>query len=365
MNNPNTPRLPDDRKARPLHLTRVIEVDIIEGGPNRITLDGERADSSRMNYQSILDFPFDLIYVDGQLSFDTQVWINGNLRFLMPPESLWSTSVADSMVSGMNEDSILLLPTDGNDWRGKLQDLRTELGNHQGSINHIEWDRLFRMSEVHGLNFQDLKTYLSNVLTEEVFLSEIISQSADPSKREQHLARIDQHLHNYVASGDALSEQVNKLMKPYLTTEFGRRFTSKLKDFETEGVISFFRDLRNFLAHQNLPFTEQSFSFTTEPQLHHFSIGISVSELLRNKRWAKESRAYISSAKDKIDILSAVIDAYSLETKLWDWTMKQAYQLNKIHRAIANEIVSEANWVQSSGSQGRPRKTWASPTPAL
>lgn len=352
-------RKSNNRKALPLQLKRVIEVKTLEGGPSKIFLDGVEIQDSRLETTSTLGFPFDLIRLDGELAFDTEVWMNDHLRLVMPSQSTWAESVVKSIESGHNPISERTLPESDDDWRASMKRLRAELANHQGVINHREWERLGRMFALHSLNYKDLKEYLGAVLTEEVFLSEVISQSADPSTRDLHILRIDQKIHNFVASSTALKQQAQSLMDAYQETEFGRRSLSRLEDLESNGAVQFVRGLRNLLAHQSLPFSEQSFTFSTEPQLHHFEVGLSVDELLRWRVWEPAAEAFIRASKERVNILSTVIDVFSLEERHWPWVIKQAAQLNKIHRDWANEIGLEMNWVQSLGRSGRPRREWA------
>ena len=361
----NKTRKASGAKARPLQLKKVFELKTLEGATTRIFLDGELIDGSTLRTTSAIGYPFDLIKLDDNYVFDCEVWVNNALKFIMPSKTPWSERVVNLIEAGENPVSDAVLPEPEDSWKKTLGAVRAELAHHQGLINHLAWERLARMLALHALNYQDLKEYLSEVLTEETFLDEVISQSADPAKREAHLVRIDQKIHNFAASGTALENQAKTLMAPYKGTEFWRRFLESQSSLTSSGAVQFLRDLRSFLAHQGLPFTEQSWSFTTEPRLHRFEIGLSSSELLRNTQWGKVASRYIESSKGRVNILSTIIDAFSLENKHWHWTIRQADQLNKIHRALASEIEVEANWILTLGRQGRPRLAWAQNPDAL
>lgn len=359
MANRNQTRKTNSRKARPLRLKRVVEVRTFEGQPSQIYLDGISISGSRLETTSLLGFPFDLIKLDGELSFDTEVWINGHLKLLMPAKTGWTSRVVELMEANLNPLADLEIPKSEEGRLSSIESLRGELALHQGFINHIEWERLGRMYALHSLNYQDLKDYLGNVLTEEIFISEIISQSADPQKREQHLTRIDQKIQNFLASSTSLKLQGLTLMDTYKDTEFGRKFKASMDEMEETGAVQFVRGLRNLQTHQTLLFTEQSWTMTTVPELHHFEIGFSKNELLKFRDWKPAAQALIDGSKDRVNVLTTFIDVFCLEKRQWPWVIAQAAQLNKIHRELANEVGTELAWMQSLGHTGRPRREWA------
>ena len=352
-------RKPSKQRAAPLKLSTVVDITTITGGGARILLDGRQDDGLAISTNSMLGFPFDQVRVRGEYSFSTEVWVNGNLKFMMPRDSDWSRSVVQAMESGENPNPPFTIPEDANEWRELVDGLRKEMAQHDGAINHELWDRLDRMFWVHSFNFEDLRRFLAVALSEEVFLKEIMNQDADPFLRKQHLTKVDQHIHNFLASGYAMEQQATKLMKAYRSTEFGRRFQAKADELQQDGAVCFARDLRAFLTHQSLPFTQQTLTFTSEPNRHDFSIGLAVDELLLNESWREPSRKFIEKFNTKVEVLGTLTEAFQNEQKLWTWALEQADTLNKIQRTLANEVALELNWVLSQGSKARPRFLWA------
>lgn len=330
-----------------------------EGAATTLTLNGIQRPFEVFNLKENINLPFVIVELDKVPAFDSEVWINGELKYLMPPDTQWARDAIEFFESEAVENQSFSIPSDQEEWKKLLESLGAERANHSGEINQIAWDRIDRMLLVHVLNAEHFKSAFAETLSEEVFLQELMSQNASPDKRRIRLAKVDQVIHNFLASGYSLEQQALVFTGAYKGTEFARRFSMRFDNLVKTGSVAFARDMRKFLTHQTLPFTQQTFSFTSASKEALFDISVTSSELMRNSQWSEESKVLIADSGEKVNLLEVLNEAFLKQREFWSWALRQAYSLNRIDRIIVGEITEEYNYVLTMGREGRPRQPWA------
>ena len=336
-----------------------MELKVQESEPTQLTIDGKPSSFESLNISADIRLPFDVVKIDGEMSFDTEVWINGDLRHLMPGDTDWARTTIASYEAGNLKAIDLDIPQDESSWREALQRLQHERQQHDGAINHTAWDRIRRMHALYRLNYEDLQQVFEESLSDEVFFTELIASTADAAKRDARLAKIDKVVHNFVQSAYSLEGQLKIVIGPYRNTEFWRRYTEKHETVHATGEVAFALKMREFLTHQTLPYPQLSFSFSGETATSTSLISISIEELSAYTGWGGVAERFIAAAGESVDLFMTLKDSFVLVDELAAWTIRQANVLNKIHRRLVDELILESAWIQTSGRDGRPRFEWA------
>jgi len=346
-------------KPKPLKLSRVLVIHIEEGKPATLTLDGKPQKFENFSIRADITWPFDLIMIDGEYSFSTEVWAGENIVHIMPPDTEWARSAVNLFLEGSTAVANFDIPTEPDAWRAKVDALRTERANHEGAINHIAWDRIRRMLAVHELNFQQLRLVFEDNLKDEVFLMELVGMNADPLVRETRLTSLEQGVYNFVATGYALEQQSNTIIGAYSGSEFASRFLAKRNELSSTGEVAFARGLRSFLTHQKLPYPQLRWSMSNEGASTSSSIAFSHDELELYDGWDKAAKEYMRGFDQEVPLFEALVKAFEAEKTFWVWALRQTFALNRLQRTLADEVAIESNWVMSNGHNERPRRTWA------
>ncbi len=350
-------------KPKPLKLGRVLILHVEAGKPTTLSIDGQPQGFGELSINADINWPFDLVKIDGEYSFDTEVWSGDNILHIMPPDSDWARSAVEQFLTAPTDVTHFEIPTDPDQWRARLESLSSERANHVGALNHIAWDRIRRMLAVHDLNFQELNRVFGENLKDEVFLMEIMGTNADPNVREARLTNLEQVIYNFVATGYALEQQSNTIIGAYSGTEFARRFHAKRNDLTSTGEVAFARGLREFLTHQKLPYPHMRWSISDGGESTFSSIGFGHEELNLYDGWDKAARAYMGGFESEVPLFPALVSAFEAEQAFWTWALRQTSVMNRLHRTLADEIAIESNWVLSTGHRERPRRVWAHNTP--
>ena len=329
------------------------------GQATTLSLNDQPLDFGVLNVKEVQSLPFTILTVDGKLMFDTEVWMNDEIKYLMPAASKWVTNAIARFESESSQGTVLEIPQEQGARKILLDDLGAQRASNAGAVTHVAWDRLGRMFQAHCLNGEQLKAIFAETLDEEIFITEVISHSADPRAREARLASIDQVVHNFVASGYSLEQQAIILAKNYRGTEFAKRFSRQQENLNSNGSVAFVRDLRAFLQHQTLPYSQQSVSIETNTGSVNTEISISSQELMVNSRWSPNAMVFIETSGVKVDLLAVFTDVFELQKDFWAWALRQANRLNEIDLCVVDELAREFNYIISDGARGRPRLAWA------
>lgn len=195
------------------------------------------------------------------------------------------------------------------------------------------WDAVQRSWSVFRINTTELVDLLNTSATDMGVALQLMSP--DPRLGAPFWEKLDQRLHNQVASTVSLVDHTRLLLNYYradvttLVADYERRNTRIMETDEA----AFLRDLRNYLLHYDLP-----------PIVHTLTLGpktgagatghvvkLSAAALLEKwSSWSAQSRRYLSSFPERDGpVLGRDVAAYAnAMSELFTWLLSQRQVVN-------------------------------------
>ena len=177
-----------------------------------------------------IGMPFAGVYLSGSPQFDVEVWSNGNLLHRIPSKTPESEAVYDALDSGVQELRPPRPSTFLSERYATLEELRDELHTHPGQIAELLWDGLTRTLAVHRTNAAELQQLLDLLAKSDEVAVEMMQNVRDDPVRRDVLLRIDQKLHNYVASTKSLVNHGRQVIRKYSGTHLAFEYEVRRAD---------------------------------------------------------------------------------------------------------------------------------------
>jgi len=312
---------------------------------------------SRLRIDDRIEMPFAAIYVDGQRTFDVELWANGNLIQIVPPQTPATEEVYDRIDSADRTDGLNAPEAPVGNTGDLRREIEREMISHPGAVAALQWKNLRRMASVHRQNASELSAVVHR-LTENVQLAVEMVQNVNPrTVREAVEAELDQRLHNYVSSTTSLIDQTRRLMNGYPCSSIAAAYVDRKDKLVSVPVVGFMRCLRNFVLHRALPFVGYTLKVTQQDW--ESQVRLSTKTLREWDGWTALATQYLDQSGEAVDLRSAVDDHISLFDELWSWLFAQYIGLHRLELLAYDELVEEYNWLLSRGTHGRPRRPWA------
>jgi hypothetical protein len=196
---------------------------------------------------------------------------------------------------------------------------------------------------------------LNAVATEPLLAMELMQNVRPPDVADEINARIDQRLHNYVASAASLIDHSRNLFKHYEGQHVAAEYESRKDGLAAHPVNGFVRNLRNYALHRTLPWLGHNVSFSGAGQDITAVTSLGTDELLAWDGWGAPAKAFLRSAGEDVDLRATVEEHLRLVQDLYEWVFAQFEGLHRADMADLNALREEFNWLLSGGREGRPR----------
>ena len=197
---------------------------------------------------------------------------------------------------------------------------------------------------IENKNFDNLNGFILKNLGNQVLLS--INNHEDFLIFRQEMFRL---LLNYLASIAALKD-ISRNIKNKLNEKIRIQYDEQIKVMTLDYTIDFLQNLRNYTLHKKLPLFSVKFSayrkniFDEKMEIKQV-LYLKKNELLKWKKWSKNSRNFIKShEKDELD-LSEIINNYHIHvegfTNYFIYTIREEYKIELTELETINKRMSD------------------------
>jgi hypothetical protein len=231
--------------------------------------------------------------------------------------------------------------------REKVHRLEQELFELSEQIKATEGHRI--QAKIRGLmssyyvfesNYHWLVRALDHFGRTEVLLE--LWKEDNRAKLGRFIDEVTRLLHNFLASAKTLVDHTRVFKNEmYEGHEFKEIYQGKLdRDLGKSEIVRFVQDLRNYVLHKQLPLAHAELSFKGgEGAVSDFdsTIKLDVNRLREWDRWKPESRAYLDTLDDKVQIQD-VVERY--ETAIRAFYQWFGVQQEILHRVEFDELSS-------------------------
>jgi hypothetical protein len=140
-------------------------------------------------------------------------------------------------------------------------------------------------------------------------------------------------LHNFLASAQSLVDHTRVFKnKMYKGHTFKKVYQDKVdRELKHSPIVCFVQDLRNYVLHKQLPIASATLSFKGEGgTITEFdsTVKLDVNELRAWNKWKPESRAYLDSLDDKVQIRELVEKYEGAIKAFYQWFGEQQAQVH-------------------------------------
>jgi hypothetical protein len=238
----------------------------------------------------------------------------------------------------------------------ELEVLEEKLRLHPGAIHVQRREELVRGVSVWSRNTKALMRHLRLAETNENLQEELAQNVYAPTVRDEYFAKLDQQLHNTLASAISLVEQTRPFMADYKGTVLHDGFRSLTKQLMDKPANEFLRRFRNYLVHYGMaPFVVTS--STKDGKKMITSLIIDAERLLEWSGWTAGPYAFLQSQTKGIN-LADIVHKYAVEMNdLYEWLITQLDNHHKADIARANELIIERNLLLT-GDAHRDRESF-------
>lgn len=329
-------------------------------GQRSVLIDGVPLGERSMNMKMHVALPFTLIFIDDAAQFDVQVWIDGNLKHVVPAQSLWAGQVYEVFSSGDHLRAAVPRSI-ASAGPGRLRDLMDAWQATADAEDTSGWASIERMFDIWCGNADALFGLLDRFSNDPGFAFSVIGTDAKPEVRNQINSELDRGIHNYLAAGNALIDLTRDFMRLFRGTRLGDAWSELVATGRSFQGASFVTDLRNYAMHYDLPHEGHRLSMSRDVSGYAYSVTASPKALLRFSGWKATSKQFIQESGDHVD-LSAVLrqqrDHFVTE---WTWLLAQKAPMTALRRYAQTEFAREIQWLRSGGTEGAPVRDWAVP----
>lgn len=343
-----------------------IRVDLLndpDEARSRFLVDGvQPAEPFGFEWTDQVGQPFAAIYVDRVRQYDVEVWTDGDLRHRVPPHS----DLVDEVYAAIEAraanphrvETASQPPPDEEEaaFSSRLEVLRREIAANSGQICEFRWKGLRRSLDVHNRNSSELGGLIDAVGSSSEVGVEMFQNVRTPTVRLEVQARLDQRLHNYVASTASLIDHTRRVMSKYPDSHFLGEYERRRSTISDSPSARFIRDLRNYTTHRELPFVGHTVSIgmNGEPTTTRFELSVQV--LSQWDKWSSPARALLDRAGETVGLREVLHEHVTLLRDLYDWIFRQIKVLHRYEFCLLEELRLEHDWILSAGAEGRPRR---------
>src|SRR5215217_7120632 len=189
-------------------------------------------------------------------------------------------------------------------------------------------------------NYRWLVRALDYFGRKEVFME--VWREDNRAKLESFIDEVTRLLHNFLAGAKSLVDHTRVFKdKMYKGHRFKKVYQDKIdRDLKDAPIVCFVQDLRNYVLHKQLPIASATLSFKGGGgTLTEFdsTVKLDVNELREWDRWKPESRAYLDSLDDNVQIRDV---AETYETAIRSFYQWFGIQQELLHRVEFDELSS-------------------------
>lgn len=315
-----------------------------------ISVDGRHAELSDvgLTFNEREDAPFAMIYIHGERSYDTELWVDGALRGKTPAhtpdvEALW--------------DEWEAMPP----FRSPLGRLFDEIEAHPGTRARREWDAIRYIHVIMLGNEHELLSLIDAIEANHDDLALVMISNVGPlANREareflyQQLVRL---VHNYLAATTTFVDHTRNLMSQYSGTPTHSEYLRRVEEVKATALSPFVKQLRNYLLHYRLPRIGVSFSVDNEAGTETIKVYLDRDAALEWTDWQPAARSWLQGQPERQIPLRIVIDGYRalLDEKIYTWLYEQFTVLHAADVAAVNKLIEQTpGWRRSDGTIGDP-----------
>lgn len=157
-------------------------------------------------------------------------------------------------------------------------------------------------------------------------------------------------IHNYLSSVITIIDHsrvyINKLHPENSFEEYQIKMKSTFVDVQ---MCSFVKELRQYMQHYKLP--EISFQKNALSIKQYALININKEELLKFSGWKKESKKYINSSGNSVDLRKVLKDYQSIVYVFYDWLLKRQKEIFEKEILKVEELKNEINFLKLKNIQ--------------
>jgi hypothetical protein len=193
---------------------------------------------------------------------------------------------------------------------------------------------------------------------EEVFI-ELWSEDNRP-KLARFIGEVTRLLHNFLAGAKSLVDHTRVFKdKMYKDHGFSKVYQEKIdRDLKHSPIVSFVQDLRNYVLHKQLPIASATLSFSggggTIKEFDN-TIKLDVNELREWDKWKPESRVYLDSLDDKVQIREIVDEYEDAIRAFYQWFGEQQAQVHRSEFAELSRLETRYDQVRQEWEEaGEP-----------
>ena len=222
--------------------------------------------------------------------------------------------------------------------REKVHRLEQELFELSEQIKATEGHRI--QAKIRGLmgsyyvfesNYHWLVRALDYFGRKEFFME--VWREDNRAKLERFIDEVTRLLHNFLAGAQSLVDHTRVFKnKMYKGHRFKKVYQEKVdRDLSHSPIVCFVQDLRNYVLHKQLPIASATLSFKGEGgTITEFdsTVKLDVNELRAWNKWKPESRAYLDSLDDKVQIRELVEKYEGAIKAFYQWFGEQQAQVH-------------------------------------
>jgi hypothetical protein len=148
-------------------------------------------------------------------------------------------------------------------------------------------------------------------------------------------------LHNYLASVQSLIDHLRNFVNNE-NTQCYTEFSKLTEALRKNGCVTFTKDFRNYIQHNNLPIISMKMEFMRIPNSLKQRIFLNKSDLLKWDRWSSNSKTYLQGLGEDLDLIS-LFEVYQklnrehhriIITKLVEFHLQEISDMKKLGTEI-------------------------------
>jgi hypothetical protein len=224
--------------------------------------------------------------------------------------------------------------------REKVHRLEQELFELDEQIKATEGHRI--QAKIRGLqssyyvfesNYRWLLRALDYFGRTEVFME--LWRLDNRTKLERFIDEVTRLLHNFLAGAQSLVEHTRVFKnKMYKGHRFQKVYQEQVdRDLKHAPIVCFVQDLRNYVLHKQLPIASAQLNLTGgEGTIAEFdsTVRLDVTELREWDKWKPESRVYLDSLDDRVQIREVVEKYEDAIGAFYQWFGEQQSQVHRV-----------------------------------
>jgi hypothetical protein len=180
-------------------------------------------------------------------------------------------------------------------------------------------------------NYRVLGKALSYFGREEVFMD--LWREDNRTRLESFLDEVTRLLHNFLAGAQSLVDHTRVFKdKMYKGHGFKKVYQDKVdRDLKHSPIVCFVQDLRNYVLHKQLPIASATLSIKGGGgtiTAFDSTVKLDVNELREWNKWKPESRVYLDSLDDKVQIREVVEMYEGAIRAFYQWFGEQQAQVH-------------------------------------